>query len=381
VHALHAALLAVQLWLLLRWRRTGSLWAARAAAFLAGLALGNHLTSALFLPASLIWLLAYGRRNRLTGRRWGGLVAGFLAGLLVYLYLPLAAARRPAINWGDPQTWQGFWWLVSGRLYRGVAFGVPLGSLPGRLSAWASLLLQQVGWWGWALALVGIWRLTQRDRPALAVSLYAFVVFSVYALMYDRADSYQYLLPAVLVVGLWWGHGVLAAVEAVYRWGRGKTAPRLTRAALAASATLVVLLPLLPLTRNFTANDLSHDREAADYIVAVYRAALPGALIITSGDRSTFALWYGQHALDERPDVAIVNANLWGFDWYRRTLAAHHPEVTQVDGVDSTADLRDLIRSNLRQRPLYVTDDARPVAAEYDLAPAGPLYRLLATEG
>jgi len=380
VHALHAALVAVQFWLLLRWRRTGHLWAAMAVAVLAGMALGNHLTSALLLPLSLAWLLGYGRRNRLAGRKWLGLLLGFLSGLLVYLYLPVAAARQPAVNWGDPRTWERFWWLVSGRLYQGVAFGVPLGSLPGRLSAWASLLVQQFGWWGWALALVGIWRLSQRDRPVLAASLYAFIAFSVYALMYDRADSYVYLLPAVLMMGYWWGQGILAAAEMVYHWGRGRAAPWLTRAVLMASAVGVLLLPLVPLARNFRACDLSEDREAADYLASVYAAAVPGALIISSGDRSTFALWYGTYALEERPDLAIVNANLWTFDWYRRTLATHHPDVALVDGDAPPRDLRELIEDNLQWRPVYVTEDARPVAVEFAQESSGPLFQLHAGE-
>jgi len=380
VHALHAALVAVQFWLLLRWRRTGNLWEARAVAVLAGIALGNHLTSALLLPLSLVWLLGYGRRNGLKGLRWLGLLLVFLSGLLVYLYLPLAAASQPAINWGDPRTRERFWWLVSGRLYQGVAFGLPLGSLSGRLSAWASLLVQQFGWWGWALALVGIWRLSQRDRPVLAASLYAFVAFSVYALMYDRADSYVYLLPAVLMLAFWWGQGILAAADVVYHWGRGVAAPWLTKGVLLASAVGVLLLPLEPLERNFTACDLSGDREAAHFLASVNAAAMPGALIITSGDRSTFALWYGTYAVGERPDLAIVNANLWSFDWYRRTLATHHPDVALVHGDAPPRDLRELIEHNLPRRPVYVTEDARLAALEFGQESAGPLFRLHAGE-
>ena len=71
--------------------------------------------------------------------------------------LPLAAARRPPVNWGNPQTWERFLWVVTGKQYQMFAFGLNLEEMPGRVAAWAALLGDQFGWWGLAIALVGAW--------------------------------------------------------------------------------------------------------------------------------------------------------------------------------------------------------------------------------
>lgn len=372
VHALNVAFVAAVFWLLLRWRERGSPWLVVTAAFLYGLGLGNHLSGLLLLPAVLFWLLTYRRRTNLTGRACLGVAGGFAMGLAVYIYLPLAAARQPLINWGDPRTWGRFWWLVTGQLYREAIFGVPLPLIPGRLSAWGHLLLEQFGWWGWALALTGVWRLSRRDRAALGVSLFVFVAYSAYALGYDRADSYVYLLPACLMVAFWLGQGLVTLLEAAWQWAQEAITPRASLVAL----LLVALLPLAPLVGNFAAHDLRRDREAADYAAAALAAAEPEALIVTSGDRATFALWYRHCALAERPDVTIVNGSLWGFDWYRRTLAAYYPAVALPGGEGTPPDLPELIQANLRQRSVYVTEEARGAVGGYRLEPAGPLYRL-----
>ena len=382
VHALHVAFIAALFWLLLRWRARGTFWPAAAAAFLYGLSLGNHLTALLLLPAVLPWLLAYGRRTQLTRRAWGGIIGAFLLGLAVYAYLPLAAARQPPVNWGDPRTWDRFWWLVSGQLYREAIFGLPPAFIPARLSAWAHLLLEQFGWWGWALALVGLWRLSRSDRGALGFSLYAFAAYSLYAVTYDRADSYVYLLPACLLVAFWLGKGLVTLLETSLRWAQKAVIPRTSPvASLLVALLLVAALPLLPLAGNFATHDLRREQETADFATAALAAAAPDALIVSGGDRTTFALWYHRYALDERPDVTVVNAGLWGFDWYRRTLAAHHPAVALPDGATTPPELPELIRANLRQRPVYVTGDARDMAGDYRLEAAGPLYRLQPHEG
>jgi len=382
VHALNAAFAAAIFYLLLRWRARGSSRLVVAAAFVYGLSLGNHLIGLLILPAAICWLVTYGRRERLTRHSWLTILAAFALGLAVYVYLPLAARRQPPINWGDPQTWDRFWWVATGQLYREAIFGVPLMRMPGRLTAWGHLLVEQFGWWGWTLALTGVWRLSRYDRPALGYTLFGFAAHSLYALSYDRPDSYVYLLPACLMVAFWLGQGLATALQALCHWIQQRVAlHRSPVTSLLAAVLLVVSLPLLPLAGNFAVSDLRHDREAADYATAALAAAEPGALIITSGDRATFALWYRCYALRERPDVTIVNANLWGFDWYRRTVAVHHPAAASPDGQSPPPTLSKLIRANLARRPIYVTEEARRAISSHRLEPVGPLYRLRPYKG
>ncbi|MFQ5924318.1 MAG: protein O-mannosyl-transferase family, partial [Anaerolineales bacterium] len=102
-------------------------------AFMSGLALGNHLTFVLLLPAvgAALW------RKRREAWPWhpASWIAAFVVGLSVYLYLPLASHTQPTIDWGNPSTWKGFSWVISGGPYRGLVFGYPLAGIPGQIAA------------------------------------------------------------------------------------------------------------------------------------------------------------------------------------------------------------------------------------------------------
>jgi len=126
---------------------------------------------------------------------------------------PWPLQGSPPINWGDPQTWERFWWVVSARLYRDAPFGLAAQDLPRRLAAWASLLLEQYGWWGWLLEFLDLWRLRRRDSALLLVTLYLFLAYSAFSVTFDRADSYVHLLPVSVAVALWIGNGALELIS------------------------------------------------------------------------------------------------------------------------------------------------------------------------
>ena len=159
VYALNSFFVAAMVCLVTLWlRRSGDvpgrgdglLWVA---SFVMGLSLGNHLSAALLLPGILFLAI---KRGRVGVKSWLAMAGFFLLGLSVYVYLPLRATARPPVNWGDPRTWTGFWWVVSAEAYREYVLGLPLQYLPGRLSSWVNMLVQQFTWPGLALGLAGI---------------------------------------------------------------------------------------------------------------------------------------------------------------------------------------------------------------------------------
>ena len=213
VYTLNALAVVALLWLLWRWRETvdtggqdGDLGSVRqpkgwpwlaGAGLVFGLGLGNHLTLLLMLPGAAVWLW--------DGRRAAGrslvrdLLAALIAaavGLTVYAYLPLAAAANPPVNWGDPRRPAQLWALVSGQVYRGLVFGLPLAYLPGRLAAWSGEALRQFGGpWAVILALIGLWRLDRRLHAWWQATLLIALAYSVYAIGYNTPDSFVYLIP------------------------------------------------------------------------------------------------------------------------------------------------------------------------------------------
>ena len=227
VYALNALSVVVLLWLLWGWWEAvdagcrGRRWLIGAGAAL-GLGLGNHLTLLLLLPGAAVWLWA-GRRaaGRTLARDVLAALGAAVLGLAVYAYLPLAAAAVPPVNWGDPRTPAQLWALVSGEVYRGLVFGLPLAYLPARLGAWSAEALRQFGGpWGVILALVGLWRLDRHLHAWWQATLLIAAAYSVYAIGYNTPDSFVYLIPAGCVAALWLAAGLDWLVENAAAAGR-----------------------------------------------------------------------------------------------------------------------------------------------------------------
>jgi hypothetical protein len=371
VYALLALFSALVLWLLIRWRNGGPdrlLWLA---GLTFGLGLGNHLTLAFMAPAILV-LLWPDRRRWFRARAWLPAAGFFAVGLAIYAYLPLAATHDPAVNWGDPRTWKQFLWVVAAKQYQSFVFGLPPQAIPARLSNWAWLLGDQFGWWGLILVLAGAWGWWRQDRRLLLFSLAWMVPLGLYTFFYDTGDSYVYLLPAVLLLALWWGEGAgyLVRLAQALR-------PTWQRTLLA----LLLLLPSASLALHWQSSDLSDDWTAYAYVYQALDGVAPGGLIVVRGDRPTFALWYALYAERQRPDVSVVSGPLMAYIWYRDHVRHLYPQLTipqPSDTVLTTDDLvRELIVHNAPDRPVYATDPSDPWKAWFSFAQEGhPVYRV-----
>ena len=284
VYALNAAFFALILFLVLSWmeRRRPLSLVLVGATF--GLGLGNHLTLVLAVPGIAVLFLL--RPRLLPDRRRLVLlpVAAFLLGLAVYVTLPIRASQAPPVNWGDPRTVDRFLWLVTGRLYSRYSFSLPLRYLLSRIAAWARLLVQQFGWWGFFIGLVGVWSLWERARPFAASTLALAVTYSVYAIGYDTTDSHVYLIPAFLVFALWlaWGLDWLLALL------QPLLASASSRVVRPVAICLVLAIPLIAFLLNRSSQDLSSDFVARDYGLGVMQTVAPDAIVVTQTDAHGF---------------------------------------------------------------------------------------------
>lgn len=383
VHTLNVFFVALTIDLLLRWTCSSNHWVLGTAAFTFGLGLGNHMTLALLAPAIL--LSVWWQRDELfvAGmRRLAVLPLLFLLGLSVYATLPLRAAQRPYVNWGDPRTWDGVRWLVSGRLYEPFVFALPLRYVPRRLAAWATLLVRQFGWWGLLLGLLGLRSLWQQGRRVAVVLTAIVVSASTYAVGYDTSDSQLYLIPAFLVFAVWLGWGLLVLVEQLQRW----MAPAEDRLALAVPLCLAVLIPVIPLISNYTSIDLRNDDGACSYGLAVLDAVEPGAVIVSQTDAHTFALWYFRYAERRRTDVAVLDGDLLRHPWYRRNANRTHPwiglsEKTIAEKGDGAGvrsfSLTTFVQEQLKRHPVYLTDPDGVIREHFTLSERGPVYQVV----
>jgi hypothetical protein len=283
-----------------------------------GLALGNHLTTALLLPVFLTNVLS--RRDkkwqldvRSLSRRsmWTGV------GLLVYLTLPLRALAHPPVNWGNPVTWKNFGWLVSARMYQDEVFALTLPSLWERIQSAAALLLDQFGLPGLIVSMLGL-VLFLRPSSLQRNTLWIVIVFSGFAMVYATVDSFLYFIFPSMCFAIWIGMGVDGLAKLISRHS-----PK-----LGWTAGLAFLLFLFILAGiQWSQVDASRDARAEQFGGLVMAQMPADTLVFAEGDQVIFSLWYFHYALGQRADIAVIASDLLPFDWYQETLKATYPSL------------------------------------------------------
>ncbi|MDD5467456.1 MAG: DUF2723 domain-containing protein [Anaerolineales bacterium] len=318
VHGLQAFFTILALaWTLLLLRPAGERpkgWIYLSLALAYGLGLGNHLTLLLLAPACLL-ALGWALRKVMGWRLALGQVAALLCGCLVYLYLPLSARSNPPVNWGNPQSWQGFAWLISGGSYRELLLGTPLEPLMERVAAWFNLLRQQFGLFGLALGASGLSLVGEYEKHQSPLLLWTFFSASLFAIVYQTADSITYLLPALLVFVLWIAYAVFSLAD--FTW-RGR--PIGMWLGIAVLAFFLLRIPLA-----MQGADPRGEPQPETFAREILAAAPQGAFLLAQSDADTFALWYHHFGLKERPDLNIIALPLAQYAWYRENLTHTYP--------------------------------------------------------
>jgi hypothetical protein len=353
-HALHLALVALILRLLVAWEeraRTSGVEGVDGhrdrgdrfllgAAIVFGLSVGNHSLTLLLSPAVGLYVLTVDPRIWRRGRFVLGCAAALgITIVLVYLELPLRAGLlRAPLVYGRPDTWDGFWYVTLGEQFRGSLvdpFGDPwrkAGELVGRAFAQLGPLVPLV-----PIAFVAT--AARHPRYALLTAI-ALGLTCFFAASYANADIGRYYVVPVLIAWTWLAILAGVAVDwlaaAVRLPGLRRTnGPRAGVAGIFAVGVAAALLAptALDLSTRFAAVDESRDRSAAGWTDHALATMAPDAVIVSWWSYST-PLWYAQRVEGRRPDVTIVD------------------DRTRLD--QGLGDITDVIDANLGVRPVYV---------------------------
>jgi hypothetical protein len=82
----------------------------------------------------------------------------------------------------------------------------------------------------------------------------------------------------------------------------------------------LLFLPLAQVLLFWGQMDLHGDRTAMEWAHRVLQQAPPGAVLVTAQDAHTFTLWYAHDGLGQRPDLLVVDRDLWYHLPYRRMV-------------------------------------------------------------
>jgi len=295
--------------------------------FCFGLAIGNHITILLLSPVMLFALVVAYRNGQSKYILFGQLFA-VLMGTMVYFYLPVRASQYPPINWGNPQTWEGFWWVISGNPYQNLVAATSILQIFTRISALAGLLIQQFGYLGVVLGVIGAVQYKHQSRNLPIVLVYIFFAFSFFAILYGTDDSITYLLAPFLVFTIWIGLGIAAIIPFVWKkWPLGY--------GLLAIYTIVVIATVPGTIQTINPRQQTQPADYAEFLMV----HLPeNTILLTSEDRDSFPVWYYHFGLEQRPDLTVIVLPLTQFRWYQETLLHTYPVIQFPDPISQTSN-------------------------------------------
>ena len=294
-----------------------------------GLALGvHHVTVALTLPAlAIIVYRTQGLRFFLSKRLLFSALVSFAALVAVYAYLPLAAARSPIINWGDPRTFEQIWWHITGRQYQ-VFLSFSLSEMGTQFWEFCQMVSREFGvvWMPVALAFaaVGFHSAFKRDRTVFWFLVLILGVNLLYCLSYTIAeDKDAYYLPPFVSLTIAVGFGLHRVMQLA-----------LSTAALARKEYISAALPLvlvvgIALIGNWPFNNRRHYFIASDYVENLLKAIQPNGLLLTMDWQVASPILYTREIEGLRPDVKVIDVKLLHRLWYFDYLKRAYPDLVE----------------------------------------------------
>jgi tetratricopeptide (TPR) repeat protein len=432
VYALNALLILLVFFLVVRWRRriietrsdpsaaaeTHDAWI-YTAAFVFGLAMGvHHVTVALTLPAIAVVVYRTEGLKFFASRRllYAALIS-ITALILVYSYLPWAASRSPAMNWGNPRSLQEIWWHITGRQYR-VFFSFSPSAMGTQFVEFCWMVFHEFGF-AWLplpvfLAVAGFVSARKRDRTVFWFLLLIVLADLAYALNYEIAeDKDAYYLPAFISIAIAAGLGIHWLIQLA----AARRSPIWTPSV--AVATAIVLTSATAFAANWPFNNRRHYFIANDYVENFFSTIAPNGLLLTQDWQVASPMLYAQEIEQRRRDVKVVDINLLRRSWYFDYLKHAHPglmersrekidpyveilkqwerdpaafsrsqDLTQRISMAFLEMVQAIVRNEITVAPVYITNDVligdslnayltRWIPQTYRLVPQGLVFNLM----
>ena len=322
--------------------------AALLAGGLSGLMLANHFASALLWIVPLSIFFVWQAKQARAASGFALAVLALVPGLSLYAYLPLRAGFGPLLNWGDPRTWQQFWWMLSRGGYSQAQLASYEGLAEAQVAFWWKSLGQMGLAWCFSLSLVGAWAMWT-TRKGLSVTVGSAILLTLYAalIVNKTPPENQWLvlifaLPATALLAPLAGVG-LASLQ-------GEENAVIGYLGLGVAVAMGLWLAL----GNVHRADRSGSYIAWDYAHDLALSMPRDSLYMAEGDYHVLPLLHLQAVEGKRPDVLAMLNVLSGDAWYQKLLQQRDPKLLlPAVGPAEKASL-ELAALNARTRPLRI---------------------------
>ena len=345
-------------------------------AFLLGIGLGNHTTLGLAATPFSIWVLWIVWQQQ----RWRGVLdwrpaVGLVVGLSIYVYAPIAASASPIINWGGPNTLEGFRWMASATLYQSYAFGIESEFVGNRISKTAELLFTQYTIVGTVIGIAGLTTMWSYSREFVYASVASIVAIALYSVAYATADSFIYLISVFMVFSLWLGVGIALLGAQMRRWA-ARTARFATQQMGVQIVVLVAIALVIPGWSVVTGWDeisISDQREPAEFAEESIVVAAGGILLVEEPE--LFAFVYEAQVGNPKSDVMVVGPGMLQYDWYWDSLVKYYGDRMPADKPGEFVDrIGAVVAHNVGLVPIYAASDDRYWYDQFNMVPVDDLF-------
>jgi len=330
--------------------------------------LTNHLSSAFIFP--LVAAAFISGRIGINRRTVFLCVAAFIAGLLPYVYLPIRSAANTAFDWGNPQTLQGFFWVVSGTQFKHLMFASFDYQVLHRLLDRFEPALEI----GPFFVIAVLWSLAVLPKGGLLARITLIALFLslfniVPVMNYHISDTQSFLLPTFI------GLTILSAI------GLHDITSRITGTRLKAIPVVILILVVgfsIPFyISNIHNADLSKETRPMEYAESVYESLPKKAILIETYYGRAFTMWY-KHYIDagaQRKDVAVIYSEHLMFDWGMDALKRQYPWVIWPEPDDNEEKaIAALVDLNAGKYPVFVSREIPTLSKSLTLNPFGEIF-------
>ncbi len=335
VYALSGLVIALSMWILLRWGYGQAPARDRRPLILIGyilsLSIGIHLGTYLALPAFALFVFGVDRRAFIAPRFLALILLFTILGVTVHAYLPIRSTLNPVIDEANPETKSEMIDFILRKQYKPSTPWIREATWNYQFSMYWGYFRNQCGAILPILGVIGLAAHYRRDRKSFPLYATLFLITSLFLVFYlnftdhEVRDRDYFFAPSFFFWAGWIGLGAAVAADRIRRL---LTGPFLQspRGALLTGA-LILLLPAYVCAIHFPTHDRRGNFIARDYAWNILEYLEKDALVFTNGDNDTFPLWYIQEVEGVRTDVRVVNLALLNTPWYIWQLKHLEPTV------------------------------------------------------
>lgn len=298
--SLNNLLVSLEILLILIWRETKSFKILYLFAFIVGLAFSHHQISFLVVPAFLYLIFVTDRKVLLNWKIALKLIGFFVLGLLPYLYLPIRASMSPQYQmWGEPNTFKGFFEMISRKEYTGDDFlYINLAFI--RIWDWFKWIsLKEFVLIGFILGLWGLYKLKSQNYSIYMFLLilillsgpgFAFLA-NVQNTWNEMASMQRFFIFSFMIFSILIGIGINFIANKYKK-----------------ASNIIIILPLFLLIYFYPQVNLKKYYYSYNLGENIFKSLPENSVLFAGSDVPLFQLWYLQIVEKQRPDIIILPA-------------------------------------------------------------------------